>query len=202
MKAMMSRPPSEFDPTAWVDTYGDYLFTFAVARVRDTSTAEDLVQDTLLAAIQAVKSFDGRSSERTWLCGILKHKIIDHFRKSSREVELSDEESDLSAYEHMFQQDGAAKGHWTAVAKPVQWNDSPERVLEHAEFREALANCLGRLPERVANVFTLRELDGFNCEEICESLNISPGNLWVMMHRARLHLRRCVDLNWFKKVGN
>lgn len=202
MKARMSEQSTEFDPTVWVDAHGDYLFTFAVARVRDAATAEDLVQDTLLAAIQAVGSFDGRSSERTWLCGIMKHKIIDHFRKSSREVELNDEESDLSAYEQMFRQEGAAKGHWTAVARPAKWDDSPERVLEHAEFREALTNCLGRLPERVANVFTLRELDGFESEEICESLNISPGNLWVMMHRARLHLRRCIDLNWFKKVGN
>ena len=202
MKPQMSEQIIEFDPTVWVDAHGDYLFSFAVARVRDESAAEDLVQDTLLAAMQSRNAFDGRSAERTWLCGILKHKIIDHFRKSSREVELTDEEADMSAYEHMFQPDGPGIGHWTAIAKPVAWNDTPERVLEHAEFRVTLTNCLGKLPDRIANVFTLRELDGYESDEICEFLNISPNNLWVMMHRARLHLRRCIDLNWFKKVSN
>jgi RNA polymerase sigma-70 factor, ECF subfamily len=189
-----------FDATVWVETHGDYLFAFAISRVRDEWVAEDLVQDTLLAAIQSFKSFQEKSSERTWLCGILKHKIIDHFRKSSREVELTEEEADMSSYDYLFQTEGLGKGHWTAESKPTVWQENPEKVLEHAEFRGILTHCLGELPERVANVFTLREMDGFESSEICEFLHISPNNFWVMMHRARLHLRRCIDNNWFKKV--
>mgnify|MGYP002079030753 CR=1 FL=1 len=191
---------SKFDPTVWVDAHGDYLFAFALSRVRDKTLSEDLVQETLLAAMQSGDSFELRSSERTWLTGILKHKIIDHFRKASREVELSDEESDMSSYEYLFRSGGVWKGHWSAEARPIVWEETPEKVLEHAEFRGILSHCLGELPERVANCFTLREMDGFDAPEICETLNISPNNFWVMMHRARLHLRRCIDSNWFRKT--
>lgn len=200
MNPIQADKTDEFDPTAWVDLHGDYLFKFAVSRVRDESLAEDLVQETLLAAMQSRRGFAERSTERTWLCGILKHKVIDHFRKRSREVELADDDLDLSPYDHMFQTDGPGKGHWTAVSKPFAWQEDPEQLLEHTEFREVLSTCVGKLPERVANVFTLREVDGYESEEICEFLEITPNNLWVMLHRARLHLRRCIDFNWFGKV--
>lgn len=188
-----------FDASLWVDAHGDYLFSFALSRVRDEFLAEDLVQDTLLAAMQSKNSFGEKSSERTWLCGILKHKIIDHFRKLSREVELTNEEADMSSYEYLFRNEGDWKGHWTAEARPIQWTENPEQILEHSEFRGILSHCLGELPERVANCFTLREMDGFDSMEICAILGISPNNFWVMMHRARLHLRRCIDFNWFRK---
>ncbi len=192
----------EFNPTNWVDMYGDYLFSFAISRVRNEAAAEDLVQETLLAAMQSRSNFGGQSSERTWLCGILKHKIIDYYRRRSREVELDQDDTDVSGYEFMYQADGPGKGHWTAASKPTAWNEDPESALEHAEFRVAVSNCLGKLPERVANVFTLRELDGYDSVEICEYLQITQSNFWVMMHRARLHLRRCVDLNWFKRASH
>lgn len=191
---------TQFDATVWVDEYGDFLYAFAFSRVRDEWIAEDLVQDTLLAAMQSKNSFEAKSAERTWLCGILKHKIIDHYRKSSREVELTAEEADMSSYDYLFQNEGVGKGHWTAESMPTVWQENPEEVLEHAEFRGILTHCLGELPERVANCFTLREMDGYESQEICGFLNISPNNFWVMMHRARLHLRRCIDNNWFKKV--
>jgi RNA polymerase sigma-70 factor, ECF subfamily len=187
------------DAAVWVDAHGDFLYSFAFSRVRDQWLAEDLVQDTLLAAMQAKNAFGEKSSERTWLCGILKHKIIDHFRKSSREVELTDEEADMSSYDYLFREEGVWKGHWTAESRPARWNENPEQVLEHREFRGILTHCLGELPERVANCFTLREMDGFDAAEICRILGISPNNFWVMMHRARLHLRRCIDFNWFRE---
>jgi len=189
-----------FDAAVWVDAHGDFLYSFAFSRVRDQWLAEDLVQDTLLAAMQAKNAFESKSSERTWLCGILKHKIIDHFRKSSREVELTDEEADMTSYDYLFREEGVWKGHWSAEARPAELNDNPEKVLEHAEFRGILTHCLGELPERVANCFTLREMDGFDAAEICGILGISSNNFWVMMHRARLHLRRCIDFNWFRKT--
>lgn len=188
-----------FDATVWVNQHGDYLYAFAYSRVRDEAAAEDLVQDALLAALQARGSFSGKSSERTWLTGILKHKIIDHFRKYSRETELTAEEADMSSYDYLFREEGDWKGHWTAEARPIQWADNPEQALEHAEFRGVLTHCLGELPERVANAFTLREMDGLEPREICEVLMISMSNYWVMLHRARLHLRRCLDFNWFRR---
>ncbi len=191
---------TNFDAAIWVDEYGDYLYGFAFSRVRDEWIAEDLVQETLLAAMQSVRNFQEKSSERTWLCGILKHKIIDHYRKSSREVELTEEEADMTSYDYLFQSKGLGAGHWTAESKPTVWQENPEKVLEHAEFRGILTHCLGELPQRVANCFTLREMDGYESREICDFLRISPNNFWVMMHRARLHLRRCIDNNWFKKV--
>jgi RNA polymerase sigma-70 factor (TIGR02943 family) len=200
MQTQTAENRNTFDADLWVDTHGDYLFAFALSRVRDEFLAEDLVQETLLAAMQARSSFAEKSSERTWLCGILKHKIIDHFRKSSREVELTADESDMSSYDYLFQGDGPGQGHWTAESKPTVWEANPEQLLEHAEFRGILTHCLGELPERVANCFTLREIDGFDSHEICNLLNISANNFWVMMHRARLHLRRCIDVNWFRKV--
>jgi RNA polymerase sigma-70 factor (ECF subfamily) len=188
-----------FDPTVWVDSHGDFLFAFAVSRVRDETVAEDLVQETLLAAMQSQSAFRERSSERTWLCGILKHKIIDHYRRSCREVEF-DGDPDISEGENLFQTAGPGKGHWTAASKPVQWAADPEAILESSEFRIVLTACIGKLPDRVASVFTLREVDGYETAEICEFLAITPSNLWVMLHRARLHLRRCIDFNWFRKV--
>lgn len=189
-----------FDAAVWVDRHGDYLYAFAFSRVRDEAAAEDLVQDALLAALQARGSFSGKSSERTWLTGILKHKIIDYFRKYSRETELTGDELDLSSYDYLFREEGEWKGHWTAEARPIRWTQDPEQVLEHAEFRGILTHCLGELPERVANAFSLREMDGLEAREICEILMISMSNYWVIMHRARLHLRRCIDFNWFRRV--
>ena len=190
-----------FDATAWVETHGDYLYAFALSRVRDEFLAEDLVQDTLLAAMQSHNAFEAKSSEKTWLCGILKHKIIDHFRRASRETELDAQEADMSSYDYLFREEGVWKGHWTAESRPIVWDENPEKCLEHSEFRAHLSHCLGELPERVANCFTLREMEGFDSAEICTILGISPNNFWVMMHRARLHLRRCIDFNWFRK-GN
>lgn len=195
----MTKTAPQINPTAWVDRHGSFLFSFAYSRVRDKSIAEDMVQDTLLAAIQHMDSFEARAAERTWLTGILKHKIIDHYRKSSRETELTDEEEDMSSYDYLFREDGVWKGHWAAESRPIVWEGNPEAVLEHSEFREILRHCLGELPERVANVFSLREMDGYDAPEICGFLNISQSNFWVMMHRARLHLRRCIDTNWFRK---
>ncbi|HMS41745.1 MAG TPA: sigma-70 family RNA polymerase sigma factor [Pyrinomonadaceae bacterium] len=200
MQVQTAENKKTFDATVWVERHGDYLFAFALSRVRDEFLAEDLVQETLLAAMQTRQNFQEKSSEKTWLCGILKHKIIDHFRKSCRETELTDEEADMSSYDYLFRDEGVWKGHWTTQARPIVWNENPEKCLEHTEFRGILSHCLGELPERVANCFTMREIDGFDSAEICMILGISPNNFWVMMHRARLHLRRCIDFNWFRKT--
>jgi RNA polymerase sigma-70 factor, ECF subfamily len=189
-----------FDAGVWVDRHGDYLYAFAFSRVHEETIAEDLVQETLLAALQARNAFSGKSNERTWLTGILKHKIIDHFRRASRQVDLTDEEKDMSSYDYLFERDDEWNGHWNNNLAPIQWSSTPEAVLERSEFRGIVTHCLGELPERAANAFALREMEGLEAKEICDVLMISLSNYWVLMHRARLHLRRCLEFNWFRKV--
>lgn len=191
---------SSVDPEKWVDDHGDCLFRYAFARLRDETLAEDLVQETLLSAIQSLRSYGGRSTERTWLTGILKHKIIDHYRKNSKNIQFTDEDTDLSVTDHFFERPDAWDGHWVIKLRPVDPEQSPDQVLERGEFWDVMNSCLSALPERVASVFTLREVDGLTSDEICEVLSLSPSNFWVIMHRARMQLRRCIEIKWFRKA--
>ena len=190
----------EIDPSGWVDEHGDCLFRYAMLRLRDEAAAEDLVQETLLSAIQSLGNYSGKSGERTWLVGILKHKLIDHFRKSSREISFDPSETDLSEFDPLFERNDEFKDHWHDTLSPRIWKQSPEEALQQDEFFAVLQNCLGKLPERVANCFAMREMNGLESDEICEILGLSPNNFWVMMHRARMSLRRCIEINWFIKV--
>ncbi len=187
------------DPTVWVDEHGDYLFRYALMRLRNETLAEDVVQETLLAAIQSLASYVGKSTERTWLTSILKHKIVDHYRKSSRETTIDPSETDLSEFDKFFERDDEWQNHWNVRLAPRGWTQNPEAVFEQNEFFEVFQNCLSKLPERAANVFALREMDGFEAVEVCEILGLSSNNFWVMMHRARMSLRRCIEINWFRK---
>ena len=188
------------DPAAWVDEHGDCLFRYALLRLRDETVAEDIVQETLLSAIQSLASYSGKSGERTWLVGILKHKLIDHFRKSSREISFDPSDSDLSEFDPLFERTDQYKDHWHDTLSPRIWKQSPDQALQQDEFFGVLQNCLGKLPDRVANCFAMREMNGLESDEICEILGLSPNNFWVMMHRARMSLRRCIEINWFIKV--
>ena len=194
----MDTPP-ELDPERWVDEHGDCLFRYAIVRLRDEALAEDCVQETLLSAIQSLDSYGGKSTERTWLIGILKHKIIDHFRKHSREVPLDPSETDLSEFDPLFEREDEFQNHWHDSLSPRIWRRSPDEALQENEFFGVLQNCMSKLPERVASVFSLREMNGLDTDEICEILSLSPSNFWVMMHRARMALRRCIEINWFMK---
>lgn len=164
---------------------------FALSRLRDRSAAEDTVQEALLAAIQGAERFTGQSSVRTWLVGILKHKIIDNLRKSSRE-RPPEPASDASVedLEVFFGSDG----HF--VEPPGEW-ESPEKALEERRFFEALERCLQGLPKNAASAFTLREMMGLGTDEICKELGISASNCWVLLYRARLSLRACLERTWF-----
>jgi RNA polymerase sigma-70 factor, ECF subfamily len=187
------------DPALWVDVYGNYLYRYAMFRVRDSCIAEDIVQETLLAAFQAYKKFAGRGSERTWLVGILKHKIIDHFRRTSRETAFDLDEGQAFEHDEFFRSSGEWVGHWTEESAPADWGANPAGALQQSEFLSVFQKCLGPLPERTARAFTLREVDGLTSDEICEALDVTVNNLWVMLHRARLHLRHCVEVHWFMR---
>ncbi len=175
------------DPALWVDHFGDYLFRYALGRLRDRDAAEDLVQETFLAALRARGRFAGRSSPRTWLVGILKHKLLDAVRRRA-----ADPGPDAAA-DALFDR----KGMWRV--RPEEWGGDPRAALETEEFWAAFHVCLGRLPVRLADAFTLRELEGLAAEQVCAALDVSRGNLWVLMHRARLALWRCLDANWFRR---
>ncbi|MGH9901640.1 MAG: sigma-70 family RNA polymerase sigma factor, partial [Pyrinomonadaceae bacterium] len=165
------------DPGAWVDEHGDSLFRYAMFRLRDAAAAEDAVQETLLAAIQSYHTFAGRGAERTWLVGILKHKITDHFRRLGRETQGGRLEDERFEHPEFFRQSGEWKHHWEPEQAPVEWGADPEGLLEQSEFFEVLNRCLSPLPARVAGAFTLREADGLSSEEICETFGISTNNL-------------------------
>ena len=185
------------DPTDWLGEHGDYLYRYVLVRVRDTAAAEDLLQETLLAAMGSYQAHEGRSSERTWLIGIMKHKVVDYFRRLARtpEFQMSSEEGreDLD----WFESEGAWRGHWREDQAPVSWPVEAIRLLESREFWETFDRCLARLSPQMAIAFTLREIDGLSSEEICEILDVTQKNLWVILHRGRAKLRHFLEGEWF-----
>jgi len=193
-KAQSQAPTTSSDAGAWLDKHGDALFRYAMFRVRDSFVAEDLVQETLLAALKGYDKFQRRGSERTWLIGVLKHKIVDHFRRSQREAQL-DVFDDWFVESEFFE---ASAGDWNAERAPADWLTSQNQLVERISFWKALNNCLAHMPARAASVFTLREFDGLQSDAICDMLGITVNNLWVLLHRARMHLRNCLEMNWFK----
>lgn len=193
----MTQPPhSASDPDTWLDQHGDALYRFALLRVRDPAVAEDLVQDTLLAALRARSSFAGQSTERTWLVAILKNKIIDHFRRGQRETPMSDHLEPDETADAFF--DGRSEGHWNEP--PAAWS-RPESALEQDQFWRTLQECLDGLPERQAQAFLMCEVDGLSSDQLCKVLKVSSSNLWVILHRARLRLRECLGNGWFDTVS-
>ena len=181
--AAEKKPPTATTPDDWVEAHGDYLFNFAIGQLGDAGVAEDLVQDTFLAAFKGRERFTGQSSERTWLVSILRHKICDHLRHTCREravrADVPASYGDDEAWEDavMWLHDVAAE------------SQSPSRRIELAEFRANLELALGKLPPRVAQVFQLYEVEERPNGEVCQRLNISESNLWVMLHRGRKQLR-------------
>jgi RNA polymerase sigma-70 factor (ECF subfamily) len=170
-----------------VSRHAEALYSYAMMRVGDNELAEDMVQETLLAALQSWESFAGNSSERTWLIGILRHKILDYFRQH-RDTEQANDGAWRTVY---FDQ----KKHWKN--KIVDWKTNPSMLAENKEFWKVLSDCLKELSQIMAKAFVMRELEGMNTEQVCKHLEISQTNLWVRLHRARLQLRRCLELNWF-----
>jgi RNA polymerase sigma-70 factor (TIGR02943 family) len=193
-EAQSNAPTTSSDADAWLDKHGDALFRYAMFRVRDSAAAEDLVQETLLAALRGYDKFQRRGAERTWLIGILKHKIVDHFRRSRREAQLNIFD-DWFVESEFFE---ATAGDWNTERAPTDWRASPNQLVERISFWKAFNDCLAHMPARTATVFTLREFDGLQSDAICETLGITVNNLGVLLHRARMHLRNCLEMNWFK----
>lgn len=181
---------------AELETLRPDLLRFARLQLRDAAAAEDAVQETLLAALTGSHRFESRSSYKTWLIAILRNKIIDIIRGQSREISASsladDEAGDDSLAETLFDQ----RGHWQAAAQPGRWAD-PDASMEQRQFWAVFEACLDHLPAKTARVFMMREILGFETDEICKEIGISSSNCWVVLHRARLALRACLESGWF-----
>ena len=185
----MSGAPPPVEPGEWLDRYGDDLYRYALSLLGKSSDAEDAVQETFAAALRGQAGFSGKSSEKTWLFGILKHKVADHFRRESRYLfvgEIEGKDGESSPY--------LPDGTWGEP--PAEWSD-PERRLQSKEFWKIFRECLGGLSPGVSRVFLLKFLDGRSTQEICKELGLSPTNVGVRMHRARLGLRKCLASRWF-----
>jgi RNA polymerase sigma-70 factor (ECF subfamily) len=175
----------------WLSEHGDYLYRFALARLRDQHQAEDAVQETMLAAIKS-NSFEGESSARTWLTGILKHKIIDLQLKQIREQPIS-ALVDLDASDTSMDDFFDESGHW--LDKP-QTLEMPENALQQKQFLSILNACMDKLPTKLAAIFMMRDVHETDNENICKELNITATNAWVMLYRARMGLRKCLEIHW------
>lgn len=168
------------------------LLRFAQLQLREPATAEDAVQETLLAALSTERRFEGRSELRTWLIAILRNKIIDHLRRRSREPLHTDlrAEGEDGDFDGLF----VADGHWAEA--PSSWGD-PVKTLENRRFHDVFEACVELLPAQTARVFMMREFLGLDTDEICQELALSASNCWVTLYRARMRLRECLQKNWF-----
>jgi len=176
------------NPEKWVDHYADYLYNYTIVRVNDPIAAEDIISETFLAGLKAMKNFKGEASERTWLISILKRKIIDHYRK--RNSEKGKAEIKVSYL------NPDSEGDWLEENAADPFDRTAENTLENEELRLAILECMETLPERQAEIFKMKTIEGIETDVICKEFNITPSNLWVIIHRARQTLMECLEKNW------
>lgn len=184
--------PQTLNPEDWVDQYGDYLYRYAWSRLRDGNAAEEVVQETLLAGVRFSGQYSGHGSERGWLLGILKRKIVDYVRlrqRYDRDGTSIDDDADPSAM--LFDKNG----RWQAGSL----QDAPDKTVEAGELWNVVQSCLDQLPRGQADVFVLSVMEEMDSADVCDQLGITPSNLWVRLHRARLGLAKCVGAKWFSE---
>lgn len=180
---------NKIDPSKWVDKYSDYLFNFTIVRVNDRELAHDLISETFLAGLNSMKNFKGEATERTWLISILKRKIIDYYRKSNSRKGRAEVKIQYN--------DDDNEGNWLEENAPDRFDKTAEDIMENEELGIAILECMENLPEKQAKIFKMKTIDGFDTETICNEFNITPSNLWVIIHRARTTLAQCLEKNWF-----
>lgn len=186
----MTEQKHTLDTNKWIDKYADYLYNYTISRVNNSDLAKDLVQDTFFAGLKSAKNFQGKATERTWLVSILKRKIIDHYRKINSKKGQAEVRMNFYA-------DGDNEGSWLEERVPQSWDNASEKNIENEELKHQLEACIDNLPEKYAMVFRMKTVQEFETEEICKELEITSSNLWVIIHRARTQLRKCMEDNWF-----
>ncbi len=186
------------EPAEWIEKYGDSLYSYAMKCVSNPVVAEDLVQETLLAALKARNFFSGASTEKTWLIGILKNKIVDHYRKSNRETTVAQSQYVTDIGESDYLANGPDAGSWDPKRRPARWSVDTNDPVEQKQFWKYLQLCLDSFDERIARVYIMREVLEVNYDDVCNVLAVTPTNLRVMLHRVRKMLRRCLEKNWIE----
>tara|TARA_B100000795_G_C22800595_1_gene441703 strand:+ start:1351 stop:1926 length:576 start_codon:yes stop_codon:yes gene_type:complete len=180
----------KLDPNKWIDNYSDYLFNYTIVRVNNYDISKDLVQETFFSGLKSAKNFEGKATERTWLISILKRKIIDHYRKTNSKKGQAEVRMN-------FYNDGENEGDWIEERVPQSWDNEAEKQLENTELQDQINSCIDQLPEKYAIVFRMKTIQEIDTEIICKELEITSSNLWVIIHRARMQLRKCLEENWF-----
>ena len=181
------------DPHSWVRAHADYLYAYTRARVNDEEQARDMVQETFLAALEKINTFEGRSSERTWLTAILRNKIIDHYRKKSSVLLNADVRQAEDEQTGFFNPDD---GHWNSEPAPKHFGIDDYDPLRSKEFDHILMKCMQKLPALWLSVFTMKHMDDEATDIILAELKLTSSNFWVIIHRAKLNLRACLQKNW------
>src|ERR1700688_4711790 len=181
---------NQLDPHKWVNAHADYLYSFAISRINDEEQARDLVQDTFLAALEKVNNFEGKSSERTWLTAILKNKIIDVYRKKSSGLKITDVKEAEQEQRDFFDED---TGHWIFEHGPKEFGIEDKDHIVNKEFEQILQKCLQKLPVLWKAVFTMKHIEDEPTDTICTELKVTASNFWVIIHRAKLNLRACLQ---------
>jgi len=189
----MNDKDNRHELSSWVRLYTRDMLAWARRRTGDLHSAEDLVQETFLAAAEKIDSFKGGSQPKTWLYGILNNKIAEFYRQRAahRTVQPEDDET----FDRMF----FDAGHWTAEAIPGEWGGEPEHLLDNDDFNRVLRECLDRLPRHWHLCMTMKYLEGDGTKKVCQDLGISTTNYWQILHRTKLQLRQCLELHWFTK---
>lgn len=180
---------NKINPDKWVERYADYLFNYTIVRVNDREVANDIISETFLAALNSMKNFKGEASERTWLISILKRKIIDYYRRINSNKGKAEVKVMLP--------DGEAEGEWLEEKVADLSDRTAEDEMENRELGLAILECMDQLPEKQAKIFRMKTIEGIDTEAICNEFKISPSNLWVIIHRARTFLAKCLEKNWF-----
>ncbi|WP_316779570.1 sigma-70 family RNA polymerase sigma factor [Pedobacter antarcticus] len=190
------RGNEKLDPHLWVSNYADYLYSYAILRIEDVDLAKDLVQETFLAALERSAKFEGRSSEKTWLTSILKNKIIDVYRQKSsafaKDTNITKAEQEQDDF---FDNEN---GHWNDEHRPKDFGIEEADALENKEFQQILSACMKKLPKLWLSVFTMKHMDDESTAYICSELRVSSSNFWVIIHRAKVNLRSCLQKNWLQ----
>lgn len=183
-------PNHQINPNRWIELYSDYLFNYTISRVNDREIAKDIIQDTFFAGLKSMKNFKGEASERTWLISILKRKIIDYYRKINSKKGQTEVRMTYNTDEN--------EGDWLEERVEDENYLNAQDILENTELGDAIYDCMSKLPKRQATVFKMKTILNYETETICNELNITASNLWVIIHRARLALAECMEKHWFK----
>ncbi|MFP4203307.1 MAG: sigma-70 family RNA polymerase sigma factor [Opitutales bacterium] len=181
-------------PETWVDRYGDYLYGYAMSRLRDPEAAADCVQDTFMAGIKALDRFDGSRDIKYWLRGIMRNKIVDRIRKEVKEKKVDIDTEDEALLESFW-----FKYSGIATPNPDPWQFNPRRAYDNTEFWEVFESCIDEVKEPARQAFVLRMLEDQSTEEICKVMGIKPNYLWVLLHRARQQLKTALEAKWTGK---